>query len=143
MKLANAPTDDTTQTPPSNARRAAPAPPVLRTLDQIFGIFNNGEYLPEILAKFSELQTAMLEHKEQFPSLKAKASITIQVSLEMTAHQDVSMTSNCEIKRPKGPPSMAVAYVTDQGELTLYSPMLRQMHGGVRDAFDPTTGEIR
>lgn len=121
-------------------RKARQAVPVLLSMDQILGIFNNGEFLPEVIAKMAELQRKMAEHRAVH-SGKAKGSFTLQIAFEQNKMGDVSMTAVCETKAPKTPPSSAVAYVTDDGLLTLYSPMLAQMQ--VRDTFDPETGEIR
>ena len=140
MKLAK---DDT---PPASLPIDAPkrkprAPvPVLRSMDQILGIFNNGEFLPEVIEKMAELQRKMAEHRATH-SGKAKGTFTIQIAFEQNKMGDVSMTAVCETKAPKTPPSSAVAYVTDEGLLTIYSPMMSMMQ--VRDTFDPETGEIR
>jgi hypothetical protein len=127
---------------PIHAPKRKPKAPVpaLRSMDQILGIFNNGEFLPEVIAKMAALQIAMAEHRAAHNG-KAKGSFTLQIAFEQNKMGDVSMTAVCETKAPKTPPSSAVAYVTDEGLLTLYSPMMAMMQ--VRDTFDPETGEIR
>lgn len=125
---------------PKPARKPRQPVPVLRSMDQILGIFNNGEFLPEVIEKMAELQRKMAEFRAAH-SGKAKGTFTISIAFEQNKMGDVSMVAVCETKAPKAPPSSAVAYVTDEGLLTLYSPMLAQMQ--VRDTFDPDTGEIR
>lgn len=125
---------------PATKRRAKQAVPVLRSMDQILGIFNNGEFLPEVIEKMAHLQRDMADFRAAHKG-KAKGTFSIQIAFEQNKMGDVSMTAVCETKAPKAPPSSAVAYVTEDGLLTLYSPMLAQMQ--VRDTFDPETGEIR
>ncbi|MDN5786524.1 hypothetical protein [Pseudorhodobacter sp.] len=139
MKLAKS--DDTTPAAPPARRRAAP--PVLRGLDQFFGIFENGEFLPEIIDKLQELNAKMSEMRDRFPGGKVTGAFTLSVDMKLNKNRDVTMQGTCTIKPPKSPPSSAVAFITDQGEFTLHSPMLTQMHGGLRDTYDPETGEIR
>lgn len=141
MKLAKKPEDPEALPIPTPPRaRKSPPVPALRTMDQILGIFNNGEFLPEVIDKMATLQKQMAEFRAIHKG-KAKGSFTLQIAFEQNKMGDVSMTAVCETKAPKLPPSTAVAYVTDEGLLTLYSPMLAQMQ--VRDTFDPETGEIR
>lgn len=141
MKLAKDDTPPEGGLPlPPTKRKPRPAVPVLRSMDQILGIFNNGEFLPEVIEKMAELQRKMAEHRATH-SGKAKGSFTLQIAFEQNKMGDVSMTAVCETKAPKTPPSSAVAYVTDEGLLTIYSPMMSMMQ--VRDTFDPETGEIR
>lgn len=141
MKLAkDEPPADAGLPLPKPKRRPPQPMPVLRTMDQILGIFNNGEFLPECIEKMAELQRKMAEFRAAHKG-KAKGTFTLQISFEQNKMGDVSMVAVCETKAPKAPPSSAVAYVTDDGLLTLYSPMLAQMQ--VRDTFDPETGEIR
>lgn len=139
MKLAQTPDEPPMALPaPKHKRRAAVK--VLRSLDQIFGIFEGGDYLPEVIDKAAELHRKMMEHRETHRG-KTRGSFTLTINYDLGKHGDVSMTSTCEIKPPKAPPSSAVAFITDEGHLTLFSPMLAQME--VRDTFDPETGEIR
>ena len=140
MKLAKDETPPDALPLPKATRKPRQPVPVLRSMDQILGIFNNGEFLPEVIEKMAELQRKMAEFRAMH-SGKAKGTFTIQIAFEQNKMGDVSMVAVCETKAPKAPPSSAVAYVTDDGLLTLYSPMLTQMQ--VRDTFDPETGEIR
>lgn len=141
MKLAkdDTPPESGLPLPPTKRKPRQPIP-ALRTMDQILGIFNNGEFLPEVIEKMAELQRKMAEYRAVH-SGKAKGTFTIQIAFEQNKMGDVTMVAVCETKAPKAPPSSAVAYVTEDGLLTLYSPMLAQMQ--VRDTFDPETGEIR
>lgn len=140
MKLAKNDTPPEGLGLPNPAHKRGPALKVLRSLDQILGIFENGDYQPEVLDKLAELHRKMMDHREQHRG-KTRGSFVLTIDYELGKHGDVSMTSTCNIKPPKAPPSSAVAFITDDGDLTLFSPMLRQME--VRDTFDADGNNIR
>jgi hypothetical protein len=70
--------------------------------------------------------------------------MTLKLNYALGKQGDVAMGATVDFKSPKKPPSSAAAFINDKGELTLYSPLLRQMQQPVRDVqdYDPVTGEI-
>ena len=58
---------------------------------------------------------------------------------------DVDMGATVNFNAPKAPPASASAFIDENGQMTLYSPLMKRMHGGVRDVtpHDPETGEVR
>ena len=113
----------------------------IRTLDQLFALLDGGNFLQEVMAANTELQKTLLTHREEHGG-KPKGELKIALSYQMNKHGDVAITGTFETKAPKAPAAAGVAYVNPNGQLSLHSPMLTQMAGGVRDASD-TAREIR
>ncbi len=131
--------------PPAQINPPEPADPYkMRTLEQILSLFDGGEFIENLMSDHRKLQTDLLEHHAEHGS-KAKGTMTIQVTYNLGRSGDVGMGATATFKSPQKPASSAAAFINDNGELTLYSPMMTRMHGGVRDAthYDPETGEIR
>lgn len=129
--------------------QSAPPPPEhdpykMRSLEQILSLFDGGDFLVGIMDEHADLLQQMLDHAEKHRK-GAKGSMSIQVNYAMNAAGDVSMTATKQFTPPKEPAASTTGFVTDQGELTLYSPMMRQMHTAPRDVtpHDPETGEVR
>lgn len=97
------------------------------------------------MLEHQELQLALMEHKDQHGTKGCEGSLTIQINYALGKSGDVSMGATRTVKKPKKPASSAGAYMTEDGDLTLYSPLLKQMQRPVRDVtpYDPETGEIR
>lgn len=116
----------------------------MHTIEQILQLFDGGDFLKEVLAGHRELQTDLLDHRAEHGG-KTKGSMTLKLGYELGKQGDVAMSATVEFKAPAKPPSSAAAFINDNGELTLYSPLLRRMHEPVRDAtnYDSETGEIR
>jgi hypothetical protein len=134
------------QKPPTDETAIQPHDPYkMRTLEQILSLFDGGDFLRETMDEHQELQIALLEHKDAHGTKGCQGSLTIQISYALGKSGDVSMGATRTIKKPKKPASSAAAFINDDGELTLYSPFLRQMQRPVRDVtpHDPETGEIR
>lgn len=117
----------------------------MRSLEQILALFDNGDFLAKVMEGHKDLQLDLINHREEHGTKGCSGSMTIQVSYALGKSGDVNMGATVAFKSPKKPPASAAAYINEKGELTLYSPMLAQMHGGVRDVtdYDPETGEIR
>lgn len=119
----------------------------LRSLEQILSIFDGGGLLQQIMEGHRNLLLELAEHKDEHGSKGCQGSMTITVNYAPTKTGDVSMGATANFKGPKKPPASAAAYMTESGELTLFSPMLAQMSGGIRDVtepnHDPDTGEVR
>ncbi|MDE4272984.1 hypothetical protein PXK58_00765 [Phaeobacter gallaeciensis] len=129
---------------------AAPAPEPrdpykMRSVEQILSLFDGGAFLKQLLADHRQLQCDLLDHKAEHGTKGCSGTMTITVNYALGNSGDVAMGATATFKGPKKPPSSAAAFINDQGELTLYSPMMKQMHQPVRDLpdHDPETGEIR
>lgn len=118
----------------------------LRTLEQILAMFDGGEFLRDkVMGGHRDLMIAMADHKVEHGTKGCQGTMTLQVSYALGKSGDVQMGAKVDFKPPKQPPSSAAAYINDDGQLTLYSPFLRQMQTPPRDVtdFDPETGEVR
>lgn len=117
----------------------------MRSIEQILSLFDGGEFLAELLEGHRELQHDLLEHRAMHGAKDCKGSMTIKVEYALGKSGDVAMGAKVEFKAPKKPAANAAAYINDDGELTLYSPLLTRMQQPVRDVpnHDPETGEIR
>ncbi len=127
---------------------AAPAqhdPYAIRTIEQLFALFDGGDFLTEVLEGHQQLQVDMLDHKDQHGSKGCKGSMTITVNYALGKQGDVDMGATVNFSAPKSPPASAQAFINEKGQMSLYSPLMARMHGGVRDVtpHDPETGEVR
>jgi len=135
----------TAMKPPATFKAEKNDPYRMRTLEQILSLFDGGDFLRQVMKDHRQLQVDLLDHKGEHGAKGCSGSMTITVSYALGNSGDVAMGATATFKGPKKPPSSAAAFINDQGELTLYSPMMRQMHEPVRDVadFDPDTGEVR
>ena len=117
----------------------------IHTIEQLFTLFDGGDFLAEFMSRNQALLQKMQDHNDDYGQKGAKGSFTISVSYELGGAGDLAMSAQAEFKEPKKPASRAAAYVEANGQLTLYSPMMKRMHPGVRDVtpHDPETGEVR
>lgn len=117
----------------------------MRGIEQILALFDGGDFLRELLEGHSDLQKALLEHREEHGG-KTKGSMTLTIGYDLGKQGDVAMSAHVEFKKPKKPPSSAAAFINEQGDLTLYSPLMARMQPGPRDVketpHDPVTGEV-
>ncbi len=130
---------------PSTAEVAEHDPFSIRSIEQLFTLFDGGHFLATFMADHRDLLVQMQDHNEEYGHKGAKGSFSLSVSYELGGSGDMAMKISADFKGPKKPASQAAAYVDDQGQLTLYSPLMKRMQGGVRDAtpYDPETGEVR
>lgn len=132
--------------PPTDPARPDPHDPYkMRSLEQILSLFDGGDFLTEVMTGHRQLQKDLLDHKEQHGTKGCQGTMTIQVSYALGKQGDVAMGPAVVFKAPKKPPASAAAFINDDGELTLYSPLMARMQAPVRDVttYDPDTGEIR
>lgn len=118
----------------------------IRSLEQLFQLFDAGQFVADVLDKHRQLQIDLIAYRDQHGSKGASGTMTLTVAYAMGKSGDVQMAAKAEFKSPKKPPASASAYIGEDGEMTLFSPLLRRMQHPVRDAgvnYDPTTGEIR
>lgn len=134
----------TQRKPPSQAATEDRDPFAIRTIEQLLTLFDGGTFLPRMMQEHRDLMQQMQDHNDEYHK-GAKGSFTLSVSYELGGSGDLGMRAQVDFKGPKKPASAAAAYVDQQGQLTLYSPLMKRMHIGVRDVsnFDPETGEIR
>ena len=131
--------------PPAKVRRAEHDPYKMRSIEQILALFDGGAFLADLLDKHRQLQIDLLEHRDEHGTKGCQGKMTIEVSYALGKSGDVSMGATSTFKVPKKPPSSAAAFINEDGELTLYSPLMARMQSPVRDAddYDPETGEVR
>lgn len=120
-------------------------PYTMRSLEQILSLFDGGEFLAELMAGHKQLQQDLLDHSEVHGNKGCQGKMTLNVAYALGKSGDVSMSATVSFTPPKKPASSAAAYLDGNGELTLFSPMLRRMNEPVRDVtpHDPETGEVR
>lgn len=131
--------------PPEETQIEENDPFAIRGFEQLLTLFDNGDFLRQFMSDHRSLLQDMQDHNSEYGHKGAKGSLTLSVAYEMGGAGDLGMKAKAEFHAPKKPASQAAAYVDGQGQLTLYSPMMKRMHGGVRDVtpHDPDTGEVR
>ncbi|MFC4668366.1 hypothetical protein ACFO5X_07365 [Seohaeicola nanhaiensis] len=110
------------------------APFEIRSLDQLVALLDGGNFLTEVMTANASLQTTLLDFRADHGG-KPKGSLTLKLSYQLNKSGDVTISGEYEVKRPKVPPAAGVAYVGEDGQLTLHSPMLTRMT--IRDATAP------
>lgn len=135
----------TQKAPPEVTSVPARDPYAIHNIEQLFTLFDGGAFLTQLMGDHRDLMQKLQDHSEEFGNKGAKGSFSINVNYELGASGDLGMKATAEFKHPKKPASAAAAYVDHNGQLTLYSPMMKRMQGGVRDItpHDPETGEVR
>lgn len=136
----------TAQKPPSTTLQAERHDPYrMRSIEWLLSLFDGGDFLREVMEGHKQLQIDLIEHKEQHGTKGCQGTMTITVGYALGKSGDVNMGAEVKFKAPKKPPSSATAFLGEDGELTLYSPMMARMQPTPRDAtnYDPVTGEVR
>jgi len=139
----------TQKKPPAGAKPEKQADPhdpfKMRSLEQILTLFDAGGFMAEIMTGHQSLMQDLRAHADEHGAKGCEGSMVIKLKYAVGHAGDVGMGASVTFTPPKKPPSSAAAFINDAGELTLYSPMMRQMHQPVRDVtdYDPETGEIR
>lgn len=120
-------------------------PYIMRSIEQILGLFDGGTFIDKVMDGHKQLQIDLLEYLDENGPKNCQGEMTIKINYAAGKSGDVAMGARVDFKAPKKPPASAAAFINDKGELTLYSPLLRRMHQPVRDVtdFDPETGEVR
>jgi len=125
----------------------------IRSIEALLQLFDGGDFLHELMQGHRDLRVELVEHRQAY-GRKATGTMTITIGYELGKHGDVAMSATASFKGPKKPAASTSAYINDQGELTLYSPMMAQVMPGPRDVVDahaerdvtphdPVTGEVR
>lgn len=135
------------------AKKQPPSPEIVErdpfailSLAELFALFDGGDFPRDVMEANKRLLVDILDHKERHHNPKgANGTMTITIQYALGKSGDLSMGAVVTFKGPKKPPSSAAAYLGEEGQLTLYSPMMRQMHRAPRTItpHDPETGEVR
>lgn len=135
----------TAQKPDADTQVERHDPYTIRGIEQLLNLFDGGEFLATFLEDHRDLLTQLQDHNDQYGHKGAKGSFSISVSYELGGAGDLGMSATADFKGPKKPGSRGAAYVDGNGEMTLFSPMMRRMHSGIRDVtpHDSETGEVR
>lgn len=135
----------TAHQPPAITKPEPNDPYKMRSIEQILSLFDSGDFLKQLMTDHRQLQIDLLEHKAEHGAKGCSGSMTITLNYALGNSGDVAMGATASFKGPKKPPSSAAAFINDKGELTLYSPFMKQMHQPPRDVsdYDPETGEVR
>ncbi|KGJ03648.1 hypothetical protein SAMN04487972_1194 [Paracoccus halophilus] len=108
-------------------------PPVLRSIDQILGLADGGDYLPDLLDRMEANNIEMRQHSQDYQTTaKAKVSITISMSLDRFGQ--LEMVIEDKITGPKPPKHKAVGWMNGTGGVTTHNPAQSRME--IRDAGD-------
>lgn len=120
-------------------------PYAIRSLEQLFTLLDAGEFLAQFMHDHRDLMQKLRTHNDEYPSKGARGSFTLSVGYSLSPAGDLQIEASADFKPPKKPSSKGMAYVEPDGQITLHSPLMKRMHGGVRDAtnYDPETGEVR
>jgi hypothetical protein len=120
-------------------------PYAIRTIEHLFSLFDGGDFLAEFLKGHRQLQIDMLDHKDLHGTKGCNGTMAITITYGLGKQGDVDMGATVKFTPPKSPPASASAFIDEDGQMSLYSPMMRRMQGGVRDVtpHDPETGEVR
>ncbi|APZ53713.1 hypothetical protein [Salipiger abyssi] len=108
----------------------------LRTFEQQLALLDQGAFLTEMQDKLRELQVTLREYQQAYGG-KPKGTLTLTLQYQLQKSGDVELTGTFDTKAPKAPAASGVAYADDQGRLSLYSPMMKQMQSGLRDVTSP------
>lgn len=118
----------------------------IRTVEQLLQLFDGGTFATEVLEKHEEMLRDMADYRAEHGPKGCQGRMVIAIDYALGKQGDVSMGAKAEFKSPKKPPASATAYADENGQLTLYSPLLKRMNQPIRDVstrHDPETGEIR
>ena len=107
----------------------------LRTLQQQLALLDQGQFLQDLQDKQRDMQLALIEHQENYGG-KPKGVLTLTLQYQLMKSGDVEITGTFDVKAPKAPAASGTAYSDAQGNLTLFSPMMKRMNSGLRDVSE-------
>lgn len=132
---------------PRQARRPRHDPFSIRSFEQLLALFDGGAFLEQMMADHRQLQRDLMEYLAEHGPKGCTGTMTLTISYAPGRTGDVGMTARAEFKAPRKPPASAAAYLDDDGNMTLFSPLMSRMQAprDVTDVadHDPETGEIR
>ncbi len=109
----------------------------IRSLDQLMAILDGGNFHTELMEGHSDLMAALVDHQAEFGG-KPKGEMTLKITYQRQKSGDLQIIGEVKFTKPKSPPAMGAAFIGDDLQLTLESPMLSKMRGGVRDTSGDT-----
>lgn len=117
----------------------------IRSIEHLLSLFDRGEFLTNVMSGHADLQRQMIDHRDAHGAKGCKGSMTLQISYDLGTAGDLGMSASVSFTAPKKPSASAGAYLDENGDMTLFSPMMKRMHQPVRDVtdHDPETGEVR
>lgn len=104
----------------------------LRTLAQQLALLDQGAFLEELEQEQRDVMLKLREHQADYGG-KPKGTLTITLQYQVMKSGDVEITGVFDAKTPKKPAASGTAYSDEQGNLSLYSPLMKRMSGGLRD----------
>lgn len=104
--------------------------PELRSIDQLLSLADNGDYLPDLLARIETNNVEMKQFAHDFGTA-AKGKITITIDMKLDRHGQMEMAIEDKIVGPKPPKHKAIGWITGDGALTTHNPAQSRME--VRD----------
>lgn len=108
----------------------------ITSMDQLLAILDGGNFHGEVMDGQADLLAALVDHQHEFGG-KPKGDMTLKITFQSQKSGDVQITGTVSFTKPKTPPASGAAYIGDDLHLTLESPMLSKMRGGVRDTGEP------
>lgn len=114
----------------------------ITSIDQLLAIMDQGNFYSEVMDGHRDLMAALVDHQAEFGG-KPKAKMVLEIEYQRQKSGDVQLAGKVTFTPPKSPPAMGAAYIGPDLELTLESPMLSKMRGGVRDTTTADEKEIR
>lgn len=115
--------------------------PDLRGLDQILGVLDNGQYLPQVLDASDKLIAEISDFSQAYGT-KASGSLTLTIKYSTDRFGQVEVEAQHSVKEPKPPKSKATVWRSDNGGLTIANPNQRSMEirevNGRRELRSPT-----
>lgn len=107
------------------------------SVDKLLKLLDGGDFHAEFMQANADLQLDMRNHQQEHGG-KPKGEITLKLGYQLQKSGDVGITGKLTVKAPDKPAASGVAYSDGEGQLTLYSPMMRRM-----DVRDPTPATPR
>ena len=98
--------------------------PVLRSIDQLLGLADGGDYLPDLLDRIEANNVDMRQHSLDYQTT-AKAKIAITISMTIDRFGQLEMVIEDKITPPKAPKHKAVGWMNGTGGVTTHNPALR------------------
>lgn len=108
-------------------------PPILRSIDQLLGLADGGDYLPDLLDRIEANNIEMRQHAQDYATA-ATSSITVKITQKCDRFGQIELVIEDKIVGPKPPKHKAVGWMTGTGGVTTHNPAQSRME--IRDAGD-------
>lgn len=123
-------------------RPAMSKDPEIRGIDAMLQLADGGQYLPVLT---DDLRQAVENTRTFAQAYRTKAKVKLTLTVEMTIDPfgQGDMTVDHKLTEPKAPKAKAVAWVTEDGGMTVANPNqrsmeIREVSGGRRELRSPT-----